>query len=52
MSSNGQPLIQARNLVKRFGDFVAVDGIDFDLQRGEASASSVRTGRGRRRRCA
>ena len=33
---NGQPLIQARNLVKRFGDFVAVDGIDFDLQRGEA----------------
>jgi lipooligosaccharide transport system ATP-binding protein len=36
MSSNGQPLIRARNLVKRFGDFVAVDGIDFDLQRGEA----------------
>ena len=36
MSSNGLPLIQARNLVKRFGDFVAVDSIDFDLQRGEA----------------
>ena len=36
MSSNGQPLISARNLVKRFGDFVAVDSIDFDLQRGEA----------------
>ena len=36
MSSNGTPLIQARNLVKRFGDFVAVDSIDFDLQRGEA----------------
>jgi lipooligosaccharide transport system ATP-binding protein len=33
---NGQPLIQARGLVKRFGDLVAVDGIDFDLQRGEA----------------
>ena len=33
MSSNGQPLIQARSLVKRFDDFVAVDGIDFDLQR-------------------
>jgi lipooligosaccharide transport system ATP-binding protein len=33
---NGQPLIYARDLVKRFGDFVAVDGIDFDLQRGEA----------------
>jgi lipooligosaccharide transport system ATP-binding protein len=36
MSSNGQPLIRARNLVKRFGDFTAVDSIDFDLQRGEA----------------
>ena len=34
--SNGQPLVQARGLVKRFGDLVAVDGIDFDLQRGEA----------------
>jgi len=36
VSSNGTPLIQARDLVKRFGDFVAVDAIDFDLQRGEA----------------
>jgi lipooligosaccharide transport system ATP-binding protein len=33
---NGQPLVHARNLVKRFGEFVAVNGIDFDLQRGEA----------------
>jgi len=33
---DGHPLIQARGLVKRFGDFVAVDGIDFELQRGEA----------------
>ncbi|MBA2643385.1 MAG: ABC transporter ATP-binding protein [Actinobacteria bacterium] len=33
---NGQPLIQARGLVKRFGELVAVDGIDFDLERGEA----------------
>ena len=33
---NGQPLIHARDLVKRFGHFVAVDGIGFDLQRGEA----------------
>ena len=30
------PLIHARGLVKRFGTFTAVDGIDFDLQRGEA----------------
>ena len=35
-SGNGQPLIQARGLVKRFGDLAAVDEIDFDLQRGEA----------------
>ena len=33
---NGQALIHARSLVKRFGEFVAVDAIDFDLQRGEA----------------
>jgi lipooligosaccharide transport system ATP-binding protein len=30
------PLIHARGLVKRFGDFTAVDGIDVDVHRGEA----------------
>ena len=34
-SEDGQALIHAHGLVKRFGDFVAVDAIDFDLQRGE-----------------
>jgi lipooligosaccharide transport system ATP-binding protein len=34
--SADHPLIHARGLVKRFGTFTAVDGIDFDLQRGEA----------------
>src|SRR5436305_1865184 len=29
-------LVHARSLVKRFDDLVAVDGIDFDVQRGEA----------------
>jgi lipooligosaccharide transport system ATP-binding protein len=29
-------LVHARGLEKRFGDLVAVDGIDFDVQRGEA----------------
>ncbi|MDR0344051.1 MAG: ABC transporter ATP-binding protein [Nocardiopsaceae bacterium] len=29
-------LIRARGLVKRFGEFTAVDGIDFELGRGEA----------------
>ncbi|WP_285774752.1 ATP-binding cassette domain-containing protein [Microtetraspora sp. NBRC 13810] len=31
-----QPLIQARGLVKRFGDFTAVDGIDVSVAPGEA----------------
>jgi lipooligosaccharide transport system ATP-binding protein len=31
-----EPLIHARGLVKRFGDFVAVDGIDVDVHPGEA----------------
>ncbi len=30
------PLVSARGLRKLFGDFVAVDGIDFDVARGEA----------------
>jgi lipooligosaccharide transport system ATP-binding protein len=29
-------LVHARGLVKRFGELVAVDGIDFDVRRGEA----------------
>jgi lipooligosaccharide transport system ATP-binding protein len=35
MSANGA-LIHARGLVKRFGDLVAVDGIDLDVAKGEA----------------
>ena len=30
------PLVEARGLVKRFGEFTAVDGIDFDVRPGEA----------------
>jgi len=30
------PLVQARGLTKRFGDFTAVDAVDFDIQEGEA----------------
>ena len=30
------PLVHARGLVKHFDDLVAVDGIDFDVQKGEA----------------
>jgi lipooligosaccharide transport system ATP-binding protein len=32
----GPPLIRARGLTKRFGDFTAVDAIDFDVAPGEA----------------
>jgi lipooligosaccharide transport system ATP-binding protein len=35
-TSNSTPLISARGLGKRFGDLVAVDGIDFEVARGEA----------------
>jgi len=34
--SPSEVLVRARGLTKRFGDFTAVDGIDFDLYRGEA----------------
>jgi lipooligosaccharide transport system ATP-binding protein len=30
------PLIRARGLTKRFGEFTAVDGIDFEVAPGEA----------------
>ena len=28
-------MIEARGLTKRYGDFTAVDGIDFAVERGE-----------------
>ena len=31
-----EPLIRARGLTKKFGDFLAVDGVDFDVAAGEA----------------
>jgi lipooligosaccharide transport system ATP-binding protein len=34
--TSSDALISARALTKRFGDFAAVDGIDFDVRRGEA----------------
>jgi lipooligosaccharide transport system ATP-binding protein len=33
---SAEPMIRARGLVKRFGEFTAVDGIDFELHRGES----------------
>ncbi|SBT45803.1 ABC transporter ATP-binding protein [Micromonospora auratinigra] len=34
--TSAEPLIRARGLVKRFGDFTAVDGIDVEVRPGEA----------------
>ena len=31
----GEPLVSARGLAKKYGEFVAVDGIDFDVEPGE-----------------
>src|SRR5580704_4774351 len=33
---SAEPMIRARGLVKRFGEFTAVDGIDFEVHRGES----------------
>src|SRR5258708_2133436 len=35
-ASSTNPLISARGLTKRFGELTAVDGIDFEVARGEA----------------
>ena len=34
--TTSNPLIHARGLTKRFGEFVAVDAIDFDVAPGES----------------
>ncbi|MGI8425218.1 MAG: ABC transporter ATP-binding protein [Actinomycetota bacterium] len=36
MAETPEPVVKARGLTKRFGDFVAVDHIDFDVQPGES----------------
>jgi ribosome-dependent ATPase len=33
--ANGEPIIVARHLTCRFGDFTAVDGVSFTIERGE-----------------
>lgn len=35
MSRNSIPVLEVKNLVKKFGNFTAVDGISFDLKEGE-----------------
>ena len=36
VADTSPPLIEARSLVKRFGEFTAVDGIDVEVERGES----------------
>ncbi len=36
MSTSSSPLVEARGLTKRFGSFVAVDGVDFRVERGQS----------------
>jgi len=36
--STGMPIIEVKNLVKRFGDFTAVDRISFSVEKGEIFA--------------
>ncbi len=35
MASRKTPVIEVKNLIKKFGDFTAVDGLTFDLYEGE-----------------
>ena len=44
-------LIHARGLTKRFGEFIAVDAIDFDVAPGESFGFLGRTAPARPRRC-
>nr|WP_042178191.1 ABC transporter ATP-binding protein [Kibdelosporangium sp. MJ126-NF4]CEL13038.1 ABC transporter ATP-binding protein [Kibdelosporangium sp. MJ126-NF4]CTQ98724.1 ABC transporter ATP-binding protein [Kibdelosporangium sp. MJ126-NF4] len=46
-TTEGAPLVRARNLVKRFGDTTAVDGIDVTIQPGEAFGFLGRNGAGK-----
>ncbi len=46
------PAVALRGLTKRFGDKVAVDGIDLQVPPGCSSAWSAPTGRARPPRCA
>jgi lipooligosaccharide transport system ATP-binding protein len=36
LSPDSPPLVVARQLVKRFGEFTAVDGVDFEIHAGES----------------
>ncbi|MDO8486722.1 MAG: ABC transporter ATP-binding protein [Candidatus Curtissbacteria bacterium] len=35
MKNSAKPILEVKNLVKKFGDFTAVDGISFEIKEGE-----------------
>jgi ABC-type sugar transport system ATPase subunit len=38
-----EKLLELRNISKRFGGVLALDSVDFEIEKGEAIAWSVRT---------
>ena len=50
--SRAAPAIECRGVDKRYGPVVALDGLDLEVPPAACSASWVRTGQARRRRCA
>lgn len=45
-----KPVIEVRNLTKRFGNFTAVNDISFDVAKGEIFDSSAQTAQGKPQR--
>ena len=51
MPPTDEILVHARGLTKRFGEFTAVNGIDFDVRAGEAFGFLGPNGAGKTTRC-